>query len=416
MPASIRSKMNQPIATAKDSDADTNEAIANDIVSRVRSVVQTSDFVALHEPNLGDIEQRYVADCVASGWVSSVGKYVDQFEQDLARYTGSKFAVATVNGTAALHVSLLLAGVERDDEVICPALSFVATANAISYCGAIPHFVDTEYRTLGMDAGKLATYLSEITSVDGDRLINRVTGRRISAIVPMHTLGHSVDMQALQATATTFGLPIVEDAAESLGTFCNGQHTGTFGVAGALSFNGNKIMTTGGGGAILTNDEATAARAKHLTTTAKQPHPWRYVHDEIAFNYRMPNLNAAMGCAQLERFPDFRERKQSLANRYRSQFANSQSANFVDQWEGESSNFWLNAILLARTPNSPLSRRDTVLQKTNEAGLMTRPMWELLSDLPIYSTCPRSDLAVSRDIAERTVCLPSSVGLVPPAR
>ncbi|WP_404304837.1 LegC family aminotransferase [Neorhodopirellula lusitana] len=405
--------MNPPTQSVTDTHASDHDDVALDIIARVRSVVQTSESVALHEPNLGELEQRYVNDCVASGWVSSVGRFVDQFERDLAAYTGAKYAVATVNGTSALHVGLILAGVGRDDEVICPALSFVATANAISYCGAVPHFVDAEYRTLGMDAEKLRSYLSEISRVEGDRLVNRITGRRIAAIVPMHTLGHSVDMPALLATAETYGLPIVEDAAESLGTTCGGQHTGTFGLVGALSFNGNKIMTTGGGGAILTNDHEIAVRAKHLTTTAKVPHPWQYVHDEVAFNYRMPNLNAAMGCAQLERFPDFRERKQILASDYRHHFSDCKTAQFVDQWEKESSNFWLNAIQIAKPTDDPLPLRNAILQKTNEAGLMTRPMWDLLSDLPIYSACPHADLTVSQDIAQRTICLPSSVGLVP---
>lgn len=403
--------MSQSLQSAAISD-EADAVLIADIVNRIRSVVQTPDSVALHEPNLGELEQRYVNDCVASGWVSSVGRYVDQFERDLARYTGAGYAVATVNGTSALHVCLLLAGVGRDDEVICPALSFVATANAISYCGAVPHFVDAEVRTLGMDADKLKNYLSEVARVDGDRLINRVTGRRIAAIVPMHTLGHSVDIAALQETADTFGLPIVEDAAESLGTFYNDRHTGTFGIASALSFNGNKIMTTGGGGAILTNDEKLAARAKHLTTTAKVPHPWQYVHDEIAFNYRMPNLNAAMGCAQLERFADFRDRKQTLASRYRDEFVGCQSAAFIDQWENESSNFWLNAIWLPARSQPTTELRNAVLEATNSAGLMTRPMWDLLSDLSIYQSCPKSDLTVSREMVQRSVCLPSSVCLV----
>ncbi len=382
--------------------------IVNRIVERLRSVVGDAEKIALHEPNLGDLEREYVDDCVSSGWVSSVGSYVDRFEEQLARYTGASFAVATVNGTSALHIALLLAGVGENDEVICPSLSFVATANAIHYCHAVPHFVDIDARTLGLDAEKLSSHLAEIGRVEGGQLINRITGRRIAAIVPMHALGHSVDLQALQQTAELFGLPIVEDAAESLGSFYDGKHTGTFGLVGALSFNGNKIITTGGGGAILTNDADLARRAKHLTTTAKQTHRWRYFHDEAGFNYRMPNLNAALGCAQLERFEDIRERKQRLASRYRQCFQDCPDASFVDPWPAGQSNYWLNAIELTRS-NRPI--RDSLLDACNASGMMARPLWELLSDLPMYRHCPSGDLDCGRDAVAKTLCLPSSAGL-----
>lgn len=389
-------------------DAEAGDEVVSRIIGRLRRVVGSSGKFPLHEPNFSDLEQEYVNDCVASGWVSSVGSYVDRFEQELARYTGASFAVATVNGTSALHIALLLAGVGENDEVICPALSFVATANAIHYCHAVPHFVDVEARTLGIDAQKLSRYLAEISRVESKQLINRISGRRIAAIVPMHALGHSVDLDPLQETADMFALPIVEDAAESLGSFYHGKHTGTFGLAGALSFNGNKIITTGGGGAILTNDANLARRAKHLTTTAKQTHRWRFFHDESGFNYRMPNLNAALGCAQLERFEEIRERKMRLANRYRECFEKCTDASFVDPWPSGQSNYWLNSIKLA---TSHLPTRDRLLDACNAADIMARPLWELLSDLPMYCHCPSSDLEFSRDAITRTICLPSSAGL-----
>lgn len=403
-------QLSNPIASASSAYHET----VNEIAIRIRTAVAVEGSVALHEPNLGELEERYVTDCVRSGWVSSVGKYVDRFEKQLSEYTGCAYAVATVNGTSALHVGLLLAGVLRNDEVICPALSFVATANAIGYCGAVPHFIDVDERTLGLDPEKIRYHLAEISHVEKGQLINRHTGRRIAAIVPMHTLGHSCDLDGLQEVANSFALPIVEDAAESLGTFYRGRHTGTIGLAGALSFNGNKIMTTGGGGAILTNDRELAMRAKHITTTAKLPHRWQYCHDQAGFNYRMPNLNAAMGCAQLERFDELRDRKRTLATRYREQFVGFSAASFVNESENESSNFWLNAIKLTGTVSSEaaiVELRDSVLQSTNESGLMTRPMWNLLNELPMYRDCPQSDLDTSRSFAQRVICLPSSANL-----
>ncbi|MEM9366196.1 MAG: LegC family aminotransferase [Planctomycetota bacterium] len=365
-----------------------------------------ADVVPLHEPNLTELEQRYVHDCVASGWVSSVGKYVDRLEREIADYTGSRFAIATVNGTSALHVALLLAGVRAGDEVLCPALSFVATANAIRYCGACPHFVDSEHRTLGVDAVKLRDHLETATQMEDGSCVNRLTGRRIAALVPMHTLGHAADLGGLQEVCDAFGLPMVEDAAESLGTYLGNQHTGTFGLASAISFNGNKIMTTGGGGMILTQDERLAKRAKHLTTTAKRPHRWEFVHDEVGYNYRMPNLNAALGCAQLERLDEFLRRKRGLAERYAHAFSQCSGAHWVQEWEGESANHWVNAI---RVPD----HRDAVLQRSHEAGWQARPLWNCLHSLSIFADCPRMDLTVSECLVETTVCLPSSVKLGP---
>lgn len=365
--------------------------------------------IGLHEPAIGDLERRYVMDCLDSTYVSSVGKYVDEFEHRLAEYTGVKHVVAVANGTAALHVCLLLAGVERDDEVLLPALTFIATANAISYLNAVPHFVDSHLSTLGMDPVKLRDYLLDIAEVRNDECYNITTGRRIKAVVPMHTFGHPVDLDALVSVCEEFSLTLVEDAAESLGSLYKGRHTGQWGRLTALSFNGNKIVTTGGGGAILTNDEQLAHRAKHITTTAKVPHRWAYVHDETGYNYRLPNLNAALGCAQLEQLEYFLDSKRMLAMRYAETFSSISGLTFFTEPAHARSNYWLNAILLDEE-NAPY--RDEVLDLTNDAGMMTRPAWALLHTLPMYSACPRMDLRTAENIERRLINIPSSVGLV----
>lgn len=316
------------------------------VVSTLRTVVSSKQPVALHEPVFGGREWDYVRECLNTGWVSSVGKFVDEFERRLADYTGVAHAIAVVNGTAALHMSLLLAGVERGDEVLTPALTFVATANAVAYIGAIPHFVDSEERTLGVDPVKLNDYLNDIVKMKDGQPFNRLTGRRLRAIVPMHTFGHPVDLDPLMEVAERFSLSIVEDAAESLGSLYKGRHTGSFGSIAALSFNGNKIVTTGGGGAILTNDLRIAKRAKHLTTTAKQPHPWAFFHDETGFNYRLPNINAALGCAQLEQLDTFVQRKRELARRYAEAFDGLSGLRVFQEQPFARSNYWLNALLL----------------------------------------------------------------------
>jgi aminotransferase in exopolysaccharide biosynthesis len=290
-------------------------SLPDKILSAIHSVVGSGP-VKLHEPTFAGNEWLYVKECLDSTYVSSVGKFVDRFEADLTAYTGAKHAVAVVNGTAALHVALLLAGVKANDEVLVSALTFVATANAISYCGATPHFVDSEDTTLGIATAKLREYLGAHTQQVNSQCVNISTGRVIRAIVPMHTFGHPGDIDGLLAVARDFNIVLVEDAAESLGSTYQGQHTGTFGLVGTLSFNGNKTITTGGGGAILTNDSDIARRAKHITTTAKVPHAWEFIHDEIGFNYRLPNLNAALGCAQLEQLPDKLIAKRMLFNRY----------------------------------------------------------------------------------------------------
>lgn len=384
-------------------------SIAATVLDRIQRVTQASK-VSLHEPTFGGNEQKYVAECIQTGWVSSVGEYVNRFEHELAAYTGAAHAVVVSNGTSGLQVTLELVGVQRDDEVLVPALSFVATANAVRHCGAWPHFVDSDTRTLGVDVDKLDAHLRDIAEQREDGCYNRRTGRRIAAIVPMHTFGHPVDMPALMALAQRHRLEVVEDAAESLGSWIGDRHTGTFGRCAMLSFNGNKIVTTGGGGAIITNDAALAKRAKHLTTTAKQPHAWAFFHDEVAYNFRMPNLNAAMGCAQLERIGRFLEAKRLLAARYAQAFRDVPEVSLFLERPGTKANYWLQTLLLAP---EVASQRDEILAATNAAGQMTRPVWELLYTLPMYGACERMATPAADDLARRVVNLPSSPQLIP---
>ncbi len=367
-----------------------------------------SEFVALHEPFFGGNEWAYVKECLDTGWVSSVGKFVDSFEQRLAEYTGIKRAVATVNGTAALHICLNLAGVEQGDEVLLPALTFVATANSVCYCGAIPHFVDSEEGTLGLDPFKLESYLLEAASINNDGCYNKLTGRRIRAVVPVHTFGHPVDLDPLVELCLRFKIQLVEDAAEALGSRYRGQHVGNRGQLSALSFNGNKVVTTGGGGAILTNDESLANLAKHITTTAKIPHKWLFNHDLIGYNYRLPNINAALGCAQLEQLPDFLRKKRELALQYQSSFANIKGLRFFTEPEFAASNYWLNVVLLDQ---DHAWMRESLLDYTNSQGLATRPAWTLLHKLPMFQSSPKMDLSVAESLENRIVNIPSSVFL-----
>jgi perosamine synthetase len=377
------------------------------IVQAIQSVVG-SDPVALHEPRFRGNEWIYLKECLDSTFVSSVGKFVDRFENDLAAFTGSKRAIAVVNGTAALHVSLLLAGVEPGDEVLLPALTFIATANAVAYCQATPHFVDSEERSLGMDAIALRDYLLATTEMRGGLCINSSTGRVIRAMVPMHTFGHPVEIDALLAVAHDFNLQLIEDAAESLGSTVGGRHTGTFGLMGTLSFNGNKTITTGGGGAILTNNLELGARAKHLTTTAKLPHRWNFVHDEVGYNYRLPNLNAALGCAQLEQLPSFLLEKRRLFEAYHASFANMPGVRLVAEPKGCNSNYWLQTLML---DESTADQRDLVLANTNDAGFMTRPIWALMHRMPMYCNAPKAPLPVAESLERRVINIPSSSGL-----
>lgn len=381
-----------------------------EVISRLRSVLGLgSELCALHEPRFSGNEWRYVKECIDTGWVSSVGKFVDQFERDLSSYTGVAHAVAVVNGTAALHICLKLAGVEPGDEVLVPSMTFVATANAIRYCNAEPHFIDVEERTLGMSPAALRNYLEEVADRQQGVCINRQTRRRIRAIVPMHTFGHPVDIDALQSVADEYHIALVEDAAESLGSTYRGQHTGNFGCLAAMSFNGNKILTTGGGGAILTNDPELAKKAKHLTTTAKIPHVWRFDHDEVGYNYRLPNLNAAMGCAQLETLPENVARKRVLFARYSDAFMGFSGLQLFAEPRDCVSNYWLQTLVLDEV-NAGL--RDDLLTATNAQGVMTRPVWTPMHQLNIYAECPRMPLPVTESLARRIVNIPSSPHLV----
>jgi perosamine synthetase len=362
------------------------------------------NFVPLHEPSFKGNEWTYVKECLDTGWVSSVGKFVDRFEIELAEYTGVKHAVSVVNGTAALHICLKLAGVEANDEVLIPALTFIATANAVSYCGAVPHFIDSEMKTLGIDPQKLGSYLEELTELRNGYCYNKKTGRRIKAVIPMHTFGHPVDLDPLIDVCEKFNLVLIEDAAESLGSFYKGRHTGNFGKLSALSFNGNKILTTGGGGAILTNDESLAKMAKHLTTTAKIPHKWNYNHDHVGYNYRMPNINAALGCAQLEQIDSFLEKKRALADSYKKALVGIEGISFFGESDFAKSNYWLNVLLLDE-PN--LDMRDQILEALNDKGIMSRPVWTLMNKLEMYMDCPQMDLTIAERIGKQLINIPS---------
>jgi perosamine synthetase len=377
------------------------------IIKAIKTVIPQDQKmpVALHEPRFNGNEWAYVKDCIDSTWVSYVGKYVDRFEVMIAEFTGVKKAVAVVNGTAALQIALKLAGVMPGDEVLVPALTFVATANAVAHCGAIPHFVDSEEKTLGLDPYKLKNYLRDICHVNSDGCINKHTGRKIKAVIPMHTFGHPVDLDPLMDICHECKLDMIEDAAESLGSYYKGKHTGNHGKLSILSFNGNKTITTGGGGAIITNDEALAKMAKHLTSTAKMPHRWEYRHDHIGYNYRLPNLNAALGCAQMEQLPGFLEKKRDLAARYRSAFQNISDVKFFTEPSHSKSNYWLNVLLLDK---ADLRQRNELLDNLNDAGIMSRPVWTLLNKLAMFRDCPHMDLSCAESLEARLINIPSS--------
>lgn len=359
----------------------------------------------LHRPVFGGNEKRYLGECIDSNFVSSAGARVGEFEERIAGYVGASHAVAVVNGTSALHIALKLAGATVGTEVITQALTFVATCNALSYLGADAVFVDVERTTLGMSPDCLRQFLQHGAERRKDGIWNKATGRRIAACVPMHSFGHPCRVDEICAICEEYGMPVVEDSAESLGSFFRGQHTGTFGLMGVISFNGNKIITTGGGGMIVTNDSGLAARAKHVTTTAKLPHPYEYVHDEVGYNYRLPNLNAALGCAQMEQLDHFVTVKRRLAARY-AEFLDGFGIRFVREPENSASNYWLNAILV-----NSLEERDEFLEHTNRNGVMTRPAWRLMSKLEMFKHCQNDGLENSRWIEERLVNIPSCVPL-----
>ncbi|OYZ33669.1 MAG: aminotransferase DegT [Sulfuricurvum sp. 17-40-25] len=380
-------------------------SMVTETVKFIQNLYQTEAFIPLHEPRFVGNEKKYLNECIDSTFVSSVGKFVDQFETEFARTVGAKYAIATVNGTAALHISLILAGVERDDEVITQPLTFIATCNAISYIGAKPIFLDVDLDTMGLSPKAVRDFLEKHCVLTDEKCLNGTTGKTIKACVPMHTFGHPCRIDELKKICDEWHIALVEDAAESLGSYYKGKHTGTFGCVGAFSFNGNKIITSGGGGIIVTDDELLAKRAKHITTTAKVPHKWEYVHDEIGYNYRLPNLNAALLCAQLEQLERFLENKRIVAAEYK-EFFMSQNIRFVEEPLNAKSNYWLNTILLDN-----MQARDEFLDYTNTNGVMTRPIWALMNKLEMFKACQCDNLENSLFLEERVVNIPSSVRL-----
>jgi perosamine synthetase len=373
-----------------------------DIVSFIRSLFKSEEFIPLHEPRFLGNEKKYLIETIDSGFVSSVGKYVTQFEEMFAAAVGAKHAIAVANGTAALHAAMLVAKVGRDEEVITQPLTFVATCNAISYIGARPVFIDVDRDSLGLSAQKLKVWLEKNTEIKNGRCFNKSSKRLIRACVPMHTFGFPCEIENIRALCDSHHLTLIEDAAESLGSYVHGKHTGLFGHLGIFSFNGNKIITTGGGGVIVTDDSDLAKKAKHLTTTAKVPHRWEFVHDEIGFNYRMPNLNAALGCAQLEQLPRFIDAKRALAGRYQRFFAKT-PVKFLSEPEGTKANYWLNTIQF----DSRIDR-DDFLTYSNDQKVMTRPVWTLMNHLPMFRQHEAGDLTNAEWLADRLVNIPSS--------
>lgn len=376
----------------------------SDVVKFIHDLYRTEEMVPLHVPTFRGNEKKYLNECIDTTFVSSVGKFVDRFEEMMVDYTGTKKAVVCVNGTNALHMALLLVGVEREDEVITQALTFIATCNAISYIGAHPVFIDVDKDTMGLSPDAMEAWLNEHVEIKSDSCYNKRTGRRIKACVPMHTFGHPVHLDKLVEVCKRYHLELIEDAAESLGSFYKGKHTGTFGKIGAISFNGNKTITTGGGGMLLFQDELLGKFAKHLTTQAKIPHRWEFVHDHIGYNYRMPNINAALGCAQLEQIDDILANKRETAEKYKLFFEDKENVHFFSEPEGSTSNYWLNAILLNNK-----EEQIKFLEYTNDHAVMTRPIWELMNRLPMFNDCETDGLQNTTWFADRVVNLPSSV-------
>lgn len=378
----------------------------NKLVKFIREVYSSNDFIPLHAPKFIGNEKNYLEKCIDSTYVSSVGDYVDEFERLVAEYTGAKKAIVIVNGTEALHLALILAGVKREDEVLTQPLTFIATANAISYMGASIVFIDVDKETMGLSTEKVSNFLIEHAEIRNDGYTyNKKSGKKISACLPMHTFGHPVKITELQEICKKYNIELIEDAAESLGSTYKGIHTGNFGKLGILSFNGNKILTTGGGGMIITNDEELGRMAKHLSTQAKVPHPWEFYHDQIGYNYRLPNINAALGCAQMENLKMFVDKKRWLADQY-SVFFESLGMQFFKEPSHCKSNYWLNALICDN-----LKQRDELLTYTNKNKIMTRPIWKLMTELPMFKNCQKADLTNSYWFAERVVNIPSSVVL-----
>ena len=375
-----------------------------DLVDFIQNIYGTKEFIPLHEPRFVGNEKKYLNDCIDSTFVSSVGKYVDMFEEQFAKKVGSKYAIATVNGTSALHISLLLADVKKDDEVITQPLTFIATCNAIDYCGAKPIFIDVDRDTMGLSPKSLEDFLKQNCKVVDNRCINKTTNKTIKVCVPMHTFGHSCRIDEIKTICDRWYISLVEDSAESLGTYYKNKHTGTFGVLGAFSFNGNKIITSGGGGVIVTDDEEIAKKAKHLTTTAKIPHPYEYRHDMIGYNYRLPNLNAALLVGQMEQLDKFIENKRDLALKYEEFFNDYKDIWFIKEPKGSRSNYWLQAVIL-----DDLDKRDRFLEFTNQNGIMTRPIWKLMNELEMFKDAQCGDLTNAKYLEERVVNISSSI-------
>ncbi|MCD4795154.1 MAG: LegC family aminotransferase [Bacteroidales bacterium] len=375
----------------------------NKFIKFVKETYKTDEFIPLHEPRFFGNEKKYLNECIDSTFVSSVGKFVDLFEENITKYTGAKYAIACVNGTAALHIALILSDVKQGDEVITQPLTFIANANAISYTGANPVFIDVDKETLGLSPEKLEFFLKHNTYVAEDGCHNLDSGKIIKACIPMHTFGHPARIDKIKQICNKYKIILIEDAAESLGSYYKGQHTGSFGKFGTLSFNGNKTITTGGGGMLLTNNRELAKKAKHLTTQAKVSHKWEYVHDFVGYNYRLPNINAALGVAQLEQLPDFIKKKRKLADNYKIFFKNTETQ-FVSEPENSTSNYWLNAILLKNK-----AERDNFLKFTNENGIMTRPVWELINRLEMFKNYQIENIENAEWLADRVVNIPSSV-------
>lgn len=376
-----------------------------DIINFIKDTYKSLDFIPLHEPRFVGNEKKYINECIDTTFVSSVGRYVDLFEKEIASYTGAKYAVATCNGTSALHISFLLADIQQNDEVITQSLTFVATCNAISYCGAKPIFIDVDKDTMGMSPSALRLFLEKNTTNKNNKCINNLTGNVIKACVPMHTFGHPCRIDEIKEICSKYNVFLIEDAAESVGSFYKSEHTGNFGKLGVMSFNGNKIITAGGGGCIVTNDQVLAKKAKHLTTTAKVPHKWEFNHDTVGYNYRMPNINAALLVAQLENLNKFLKYKRELANRYLEFFKNTEYT-FFQEPANSRSNYWLNTIIL-----EDKLQRDQFLDETNSNGIMTRPIWTLMHRLPMFKHAQCDELDNSMWLYDRVVNIPSSVVL-----
>ena len=374
-----------------------------DIIDFIQKTYKTKNFIPLHEPKFFGNEKKYLNECIDSTFVSSIGKYVDEFEEKIAKYSGAKFAIATSNGTSALHVSLLLANVDQNDEVITQSLTFIATCNAISYCGAQPIFIDVDKDTMGLSPAALECFLKDNTTVKNKQCINNITGRVIKACVPMHTYGHPCKIDEIKQICDEHHIFLIEDAAESVGSKYKDKHTGTFGQLGVMSFNGNKIITSGGGGCVVTNDKILAKKAKHLTTTAKVPHKWDFNHDMVGYNYRMPNINAALLVAQLENLNYFLANKRRLAKTY-EEFFKTQEYTFFKEPKLSKSNYWLNTLLL-----KDKKQRDKFLKETNSSNVMTRPVWIMMHKLSMFENAQCGDLTNSEWLNDRVVNIPSSV-------